>query len=670
MKISLFIYLLTSNLFASIADYRSESLKVDSKITEATTYSDRALITRKVPFNYKSNSWFKIGPLPKSVNKDSIRAQVKLPFLIERIVIEDTYEKVSIDKEIERNLEVLENLYSKKIELIQQRRLLQSTYEFSRGLYFNSPFLKSNQNYVSFQSPVLLLGNAFESIVDQNSKSYDNLLKMQNKIRVVNKEINFLKRWMQNKTNTSQQRWVTYLYLYINKEGSKAKKGSLDISYIIPNASWLPVYDLRAKFNKSRGIVNIDLITSGLVKQNTKEDWKGIEITLSSLDPYPLHLPHFSRWAFKESRIEDKSKEKSESNFGNRGSFLADSLSSVVKSSNAPKRMKHKKMRKRQVQQKVASESVSFDMEESKVSAPSVSMVKLDRADESGGGVTNMAQVARRSNKGKVDSSQSFPLVKPENYFNELRVIKNNIVAISHGSGEYRSYKFPTHKNKYKKNNYSNHLLPAVSSRGRKIEIKSPFKFDLKSDNEQVKIPLKSQKFQGKLSYLIIPKKDKRAFIKAKVVNRSKAMILAGKAQVFMDGDLVSKTQISTVNENSYFEVNLGVDQNVESKRIVKKKSMVSGFSIIKKHLTEVNVEIQIVNHNNFPINIDLRDHFPLSPGEDIEIEFIKTSHKTYHENTNGLLYWRKTIKPKTTDKTMFSYKVTHPFNYIMSEFD
>ena len=44
---------------------------------------------------------------------------------------------------------------------------------------------------------------------------------------------------------------------------------------------------------------------------------------------------------------------------------------------------------------------------------------------------------------------------------------------------------------------------------------------------------------------------------------------LGGAAQIFMDGDLVSKTSLHTVSEGSYFDVDLGVDRNIETKRIV-----------------------------------------------------------------------------------------------------
>jgi hypothetical protein len=449
---------------------------------------------------------------------------------------------------------------------------------------------------------------------------------------------------------------VTYTYLYLKK--NKKGKGNIELSYIVPNASWKPIYDLRAKLNNKDGLVEIDLITSGLIKQNTKEDWEEIDITLSTLDPYPLILPQFTRWAFKERReevLEDSSNED-EMVMDNKMAFKGKKM----RRSPSPRAKRIKQASKKNMRlsksNEVMKESIAMDVMMSPRSRPSTAFA---------GAAPKISSAERQSG----NSSVSFPLKRPEVYFNEYRQIKNRVSSLTNTKIQYQPYIYSRNQNKYQRNNYSDSKLPAVTARGRKIELRSPFKLNLKSDNDEIKIPLRSQNFKGKISYFIIPKKDKRAFIKAKIVNRTNSMILAGKAQIFMDGDLVSKTNLSTVAENSHFEIDLGIDQNVETKRIVKKKSLEKGFILMKEHSTEVSVEIQIVNHNNFPIKVDLRDNYPQSPGKEIKVEFGKMNFKSrYHKF--GVLYWDREIPAKGKDIIIFSYQVTHPKNYLVSEFN
>jgi uncharacterized protein (TIGR02231 family) len=59
--------------------------------------------------------------------------------------------------------------------------------------------------------------------------------------------------------------------------------GTLDlaVSYAVPGASWAPTYDARVNSNEK----SIALSYSGIVRQNTGEDWKDVSLTLSTARP-------------------------------------------------------------------------------------------------------------------------------------------------------------------------------------------------------------------------------------------------------------------------------------------------------------------------------------------------------------------------------------------------
>ncbi|MCO4792839.1 MAG: DUF4139 domain-containing protein [Bacteriovoracaceae bacterium] len=664
--------IISSPTFSKIPDYKEKSITTKSKITETVTYSDRVKIIRMSRLKEKlissKGSWVRLGPLPYTLNKSSVRAKIKNgKYKINRVIIQDSYEKVGIDKSVKKQVNMLEKYYAQKLDLIQQKALKQQKLHFSNNLVFKKPFQKKNQNYVGFGAKTSNLTSAFDLILQLSANSKEEIQKLNSQIDKIDLEINLLNRNLMGITSKGQS-WVTYIYVYLKKQ-NKEDNGSANIqlSYIQNNASWKPSYDLRANLNRKKGIVDINLVTSGLVKQNTGEKWEDIKVTLSSLDPYPLVLPKFTKWSFKETRIEEQEIAQSP---GIAGSFMDMKKESIV----ASNRMLVKKRAKRKAYKAVGKskkDSQSFALEEKIADMPMAKaesdMASLAPMPSRQRGQRNELNLKRQKMNQQASTIVQFPLQKIEHYFPKLSQIKNKIKNqnLQSRSNVYQG----SQPIKYKRNHYNDGLLPAVTSQGRKLELMSPFKLTLESNGNDIKIPLKSQKFTGDIKYLLIPKKDKRAFMKARITNKSNSIILAGNAQVYMDGDLVTKTNLSTIQEGSYFDVDMGVDENIESKRIVKKKSLEEGIAFMKKHSTKVDVELQIVNHNTFPINIEVRDHYPRSPGSKIEIDYIQSNEKpTYHKN--GLLYWKKEIKPKQKSNITFSYKVTHPKDYIVSEFN
>jgi uncharacterized protein (TIGR02231 family) len=200
------------------------------------------------------------------------------------------------------------------------------------------------------------------------------------------------------------------------------------------------------------------------------------------------------------------------------------------------------------------------------------------------------------------------------------------------------------------------------------MEFVSPFSVDLKSDDPPYKIPVHSQAMKGELSYFTIPKMDTRVYLRAKTLNAADHPILGGAAQIFMDGDLVSKTALSTISEGSFFTVDLGVDRNVQTKRIVTKKSREAGI-LGQRHVTDVEVKIELANHHPFPVKMEVQDHYPLSPNDEIRIALDTMSPKAADDHY-GVLNWQVTVPARQKTVLKFIYQVNHPEKYLVSEYN
>ena len=87
-------------------------------------------------------------------------------------------------------------------------------------------------------------------------------------------------------------------------------KGSLDISYLVGNAGWTPMYDLRSEIAEN----SVNLNYKAQVYQNTGVDWNEVPLTISTNNPYQnktkpeLHPWYIDYYAYQRQQ-EQKNKE-------------------------------------------------------------------------------------------------------------------------------------------------------------------------------------------------------------------------------------------------------------------------------------------------------------------------------------------------------------------------
>lgn len=82
-------------------------------------------------------------------------------------------------------------------------------------------------------------------------------------------------------------------------------KGEITLKYIIPNAGWTPVYDLRAEDVDDP----IRLALKAKVRQSSGSDWKNVQLNLTSENPFESgQMPQLKRWDLGYSRPQARPK--------------------------------------------------------------------------------------------------------------------------------------------------------------------------------------------------------------------------------------------------------------------------------------------------------------------------------------------------------------------------
>ena len=279
MKKIMIVFLSISALFLTGTHVFASEIQMESHISQVAVYPDAALITRGATVEVKPGEHQLIfSDIIPVIDENSLRvtgqgtarvkilgAQIKKVFLEEkpaervRQLEKDIEDLTSERKKYENTLSVLE----------QEKEFLNSLRLFSQGqlpkdLVTKTPSPKDVDDLLKFLDTNLKNNFAAELETERAMQELDK------KMEVLTQEL------AQIKTPSKTKRSVV-----VDVEVLKAGTLELTISYLVQGASWRPVYDVRASFEKSQA----ELISFGIVHQTTGEDWENVDIILSTARP-------------------------------------------------------------------------------------------------------------------------------------------------------------------------------------------------------------------------------------------------------------------------------------------------------------------------------------------------------------------------------------------------
>lgn len=100
----------------------------------------------------------------------------------------------------------------------------------------------------------------------------------------------------------------------VTLQATEAVSGKMTVSYLVSNAGWTPLYDLRSESTSGK----INLTYKAQVYQNTGIDWNDVKMSISTNNPYANKTkPELSPWYidYMQYRAYDKEKASRKDNF-------------------------------------------------------------------------------------------------------------------------------------------------------------------------------------------------------------------------------------------------------------------------------------------------------------------------------------------------------------------
>jgi uncharacterized protein (TIGR02231 family) len=255
-------------------------LQTTPRITTVTVYPDRAMTTRSASLSLKPGSYLvSFDNLPSLIQDDSVRVEGKgsaavtiVGLEVKRVFLEQSGEKRV--KEIDEEIRTLERqsggLDAKKAGLTSQKAFLDSIRvawgdRISKELAIGRP-----------TSAELLEASTF--VGTGVTKAEEQARDLDSEKRQIKDRIDALRRQRDEATGSRKKESKSVeVSLEVSREGNLA----LDLSAVTTQAWWEPSYDVRLAADGTTA----GLTFRALVRQQTGEDWNGVDLHLSTARP-------------------------------------------------------------------------------------------------------------------------------------------------------------------------------------------------------------------------------------------------------------------------------------------------------------------------------------------------------------------------------------------------
>ncbi len=266
-----------------IASYASSQKEIESKISEVTVFTRNAQITRVVNFIPQiGDQELVLTGLSTSINPSSVQVQTSNPACgLMSVKYENNYLKTQSEHPKVKEVKAKKENAQDELNLINDKI---TTYKGMLEIYdANKNMSESDRGFTPTELTALSM--AYE-------KNYPGILAKKRKLEKEKKEltekINQLNKQLRELNNIYKKPSGN---IVMKVTSSTQKPVTFYIKYVVRNASWSPIYDIRAQaINKPLTIKH-----KASIRQNTGVDWHNVALTISTGNPSEnQNVPSFS----------------------------------------------------------------------------------------------------------------------------------------------------------------------------------------------------------------------------------------------------------------------------------------------------------------------------------------------------------------------------------------
>ena len=378
-------------------------------------------------------------------------------------------------------------------------------------------------------------------------------------------------------------------------------------SYITQNAYWVPYYDIKAENIKSP----LKFIYKARISQTTGIDWKKVKLSLSTASPRQFgDAPILKTWFLGYiNPVYRMNKE-------------------LAKSNTIP----------------------SYDKGESSEQTLSSVVIR-------GQGSINQNNQPMYIVNGVPMEASEFNKINPSN-IKSIDILKDAASTALYGSRGSAGVIIVNLKD-----GLDDYITISQSELDITYDISIPY--DIPTNGKPQIATLKETNVPATYKYYTVPKLSTDAFLLAEVINWQELNLLPGEANIIFEGTYIGKSFLDPFSSNDTLNLTLGID-----KRVVIKKEKLVDFSSVKflgsNKLQTMTYEITVKNNKSEPINIIVKDQFPISTNKEMDVTLLE-GKDGFVNSEIGVITWQMQIPAGKSEKRRISYSVKYPKDKIVN---
>ena len=662
-----------------------------STIEEVLVYSDRAQVTRiaKVQVAAAKRKQ-RLATLPLSVDASSVTVSCKSA-RVEGVDVALSRAGLPQQAVAEAMADELEQIDDKLRAIAEESSLLQNELSFVASLRLNRP----PREGPTPRPPEGLFFSSWQRIlrwVEGRSTAIHTRI---NALQDERKKLKTARRKLEVKAEDLDLRGAERPMLSVSAQLSgHPGTHTVTLTYLVPEVSWKPAYDLRYEPRTSR----VEATYYALVTQHSGEDWPKAKLRFSTGQPLNLvTIPELPTWTLGRKRDfipkphprmeyalqpwtptpaptpPNVALERLRSLLGIGGrkggrvgagaTFESTRRQRPWPSKSSP--YKRYRFRSSRLEGKLKSPAPEPSVQAAPPAPPAES---VDRERD-------VAVADDRAPAGAAMARPARPRVAQSRYhmrrgsFGGLRANKPADLLPWTEEG-YRPPPLPPDS-------------PAAAAQGYIFTLYAPGRHDLPSSYKARRIPVLRTSFAVKPVHRLVPGRSKSAYLLAELQNNTGRPILRGAANLFSGTMFSGRSFINTALPGHTLSLPLGVDDSVKLERHLSQQTVTEGV-LFRDDVTEYTVSLEVANHRRRAVRIDLRDQIPKASGKKVEIKvtgFFVDGKKQpaaaatldrkagwTAEDDQGRVVWVGTVGPGRVRKLGFSFRIIRPKDWMLRQ--
>ncbi|MFN0030692.1 MAG: DUF4139 domain-containing protein [Flavobacteriales bacterium] len=267
-----FILTSTTLLLLNITQAQTTAKNIDTRISDVTIFMSGAQVTESGSVQLKEGeNQLRLNDLTLYLDPNSIQVEGNSNYTIMSVRHQVNY---LLDQTTNPRVKALQDSMSQAQLRNHELVALKTTVQEERELLHSNRDIKGNNS--------VLLAEDLKEMADFYRARFKEIeykwLELTEQEKDNNEEINRLQ-YALNQLNTRKGQNPSEILVTVRAE--KASTTTLKLSYVVQNAGWYPVYDLRADDINSP----IEFMYRAKVYQSTGNDWEDVNLTISTGNP-------------------------------------------------------------------------------------------------------------------------------------------------------------------------------------------------------------------------------------------------------------------------------------------------------------------------------------------------------------------------------------------------